>query len=989
MTTFKGNRKYPNAATVTEDPRTHTLALQQIIEALNVGQRRTRDINNSFVRLHELVDVGLIEIVNGQLKLTNAGAAAVSAGATSLADLTDVNLTGLSDGDILVYDSGTGKWVASPLSAAAAMNDLTDVDTTGVADGDVLIYDAGTSTWIPGPQTGGSGGFATAMQFVGEVVVTGAAATDLVFDGLDLDADGQYFIDLMLDNPTAGSMTPSLYYNTDTTATNYDRTILYGSSSGAAASNSNAATLSGALAGEILDMRLHIVRNFDGKARCQYTQARGSTTGLYALMGVHLWRTAANVTKITIRSDVAGGLAVGSYIKVWKLAQVSAATPLTYEAVPHPDAPPVTPDAADDEFDGAALNTSKWSWRNQSTATATLSQGRLLLQASVQSGNSLNILEQSVTGSWKYRTKVALPSVSKTYCIAGLAVINSSTGVIMTPFIADDVNNTHIVQVHKWNSVTSYNSNPYSAANPGLKFPAIAEGMYIEVESDGTTVYFRFSGDGVTFITGYSEAIATFMGAIDRVGVFVTDSSNTSPGLIGSFEWFRKIGGSYAPGTFAANLNGNMASAEALNVTYDNVASGLAATNVQDAIDELTTSVTETESFVYKPSDTDRSSTTTLADDPHLVTTLEANTVYEFEVYLVYTSNNGGAIKWSPNFTGTTSLIKWTSEQGHNNTTSFGSIHTVYYSGTWDAEPATPNFPGWSAGFGSFTGYARVRGLISVGATGGTFSLQWAQNVSNATASTMRSGSFMRVRRADQMSLLTAGPPIGDLKYYAVAFDTDFMQGMFGSHASFTQNGSSVSDTAVFITDHPGILRVASNSGTSASGSAVWQFGSDSVFTAMSSAGRMLPPAAPDYLDFEAILRVDDVVPADVSEWQIGFLDFSGETGACKVMLRGTNTVLDFVTLIVGTGTTSTNITSSGPADNAWFKVKIRVNSTEALCYINDVLVATNTTNLPTTSKRLRPGAFATNNLISISPARTVDVDAMRVTQTYTVGRSG
>ena len=40
MTLFKGNRKYPNPATVTDDPRTHTLALQQIIEALNVGQRR-------------------------------------------------------------------------------------------------------------------------------------------------------------------------------------------------------------------------------------------------------------------------------------------------------------------------------------------------------------------------------------------------------------------------------------------------------------------------------------------------------------------------------------------------------------------------------------------------------------------------------------------------------------------------------------------------------------------------------------------------------------------------------------------------------------------------------------------------------------------------------------------------------------------------------------------------------------------------------------
>lgn len=73
MTTFKANRRYPNPVTVTEDTKSHTQALQQIVEALNVGQRRTRDIDNSFVRLKELVDIGLIEVVNGNLKLINSG----------------------------------------------------------------------------------------------------------------------------------------------------------------------------------------------------------------------------------------------------------------------------------------------------------------------------------------------------------------------------------------------------------------------------------------------------------------------------------------------------------------------------------------------------------------------------------------------------------------------------------------------------------------------------------------------------------------------------------------------------------------------------------------------------------------------------------------------------------------------------------------------------------------------------------------------------
>jgi len=35
-----------------------------------------------------------------------------------------------------------------------AFEDLTDVDMTGVADGDVPTWDAGSSTWIPGTGSG-------------------------------------------------------------------------------------------------------------------------------------------------------------------------------------------------------------------------------------------------------------------------------------------------------------------------------------------------------------------------------------------------------------------------------------------------------------------------------------------------------------------------------------------------------------------------------------------------------------------------------------------------------------------------------------------------------------------------------------------------------------------------------------------------------------------------------------------------------------------
>jgi hypothetical protein len=35
-----------------------------------------------------------------------------------------------------------------------ALDDLSDVDTSGVADGDTIVFDSGSSTWVPGTGSG-------------------------------------------------------------------------------------------------------------------------------------------------------------------------------------------------------------------------------------------------------------------------------------------------------------------------------------------------------------------------------------------------------------------------------------------------------------------------------------------------------------------------------------------------------------------------------------------------------------------------------------------------------------------------------------------------------------------------------------------------------------------------------------------------------------------------------------------------------------------
>jgi Concanavalin A-like lectin/glucanases superfamily len=63
-------------------------------------------------------------------------------------------------GAYMDFDTSVAGELAITLSAApsSTLDALTDVDTTGVVDGNALVYDAGTSTWVPGAGGGGGGG---------------------------------------------------------------------------------------------------------------------------------------------------------------------------------------------------------------------------------------------------------------------------------------------------------------------------------------------------------------------------------------------------------------------------------------------------------------------------------------------------------------------------------------------------------------------------------------------------------------------------------------------------------------------------------------------------------------------------------------------------------------------------------------------------------------------------------------------------------------
>jgi len=101
-------------------------------------------------------------------------------GAVAVSDLTDVDLTGLADDNILRYDSASGNWLAEALPAAANHDILsvTHGDTTVSApnDGDVLTYDTGK--WVAAVPAGG--GAPTDADYVVETANAGLSAESVL-----------------------------------------------------------------------------------------------------------------------------------------------------------------------------------------------------------------------------------------------------------------------------------------------------------------------------------------------------------------------------------------------------------------------------------------------------------------------------------------------------------------------------------------------------------------------------------------------------------------------------------------------------------------------------------------------------------------------------------------------------------------------------------------------------------------------------------------
>ena len=135
--------------------------------------------------------------------------------------------------------------------------------------------------------------------------------------------------------------------------------------------------------------------------------------------------------------------------------------------------------------------------------------------------------------------------------------------------------------------------------------------------------------------------------------------------------------------------------------------------------------------IVVKLEDTSRANDATPTDDPDLTLNIPATGTYRIRALLrPYTTSNTPQIKWgfsAPAF----SFARRLTIGGRDDDFDVGSVKT---------DLVTPEAMDLSEN----TAYQYIIDVLATFTGTGTFALQWSQNNSNATATTLRAGSWMQ-----------------------------------------------------------------------------------------------------------------------------------------------------------------------------------------------------------------------------------------------------
>lgn len=257
----------------------------------------------------------------------------------------------------------------------------------------------------------------------------------------------------------------------------------------------------------------------------------GDQTALNLIAGANIVLTNSGAD-VTIDASASGGDTTANYILGATDALLVNSTVIPYLAT-SPDSPPVSPNAKDDEFPGSSLDP-KWTWVNQSTATAAVSNSCLIMSIGGTGAVNENLLVQTAPATpWTITAKVFAfgnaRGVSGAGCRMGLVARDSVSGHFYTHGFIGNGGNASIGPGWYTNTTTWANFTGLGAFSTWTNY------VYFRISYAAPTTSFLWSFDGVKFfLLGTSTSYAP-----DQIGLLV-DSAVT-----GGFEncmvcdWFR------------------------------------------------------------------------------------------------------------------------------------------------------------------------------------------------------------------------------------------------------------------------------------------------------------------------------------------------------------------------------------------------------------------------------------------------------------------
>lgn len=136
--------------------------------------------------------------------------------------------------------------------------------------------------------------------------------------------------------------------------------------------------------------------------------------------------------------------------------------------------------------------------------------------------------------------------------------------------------------------------------------------------------------------------------------------------------------------------------------------------------------------FAYKASDTSRTSSPGLSNDPDLQLAVEANVIYELWCEVVFNSSTAQlAVQFGGPSGMTLGGTVWCRSSGatQSATMTIMTALSIYADG------------------GASTACVTMHGLVNTAGTAGTLAVQWGQGTSSANATVVKAGSMLSLRR--------------------------------------------------------------------------------------------------------------------------------------------------------------------------------------------------------------------------------------------------